>query len=99
MPVAATVAGRLGAGSGCDTTWLLAAGRVEIEPVVSGALARLVENGLEYGVSKRAESEQLAVPIAINATAMTRGETRGRHCTSGRVMWLLVGTQQTETLK
>src|SRR5450756_751311 len=57
-PVLATVAGRLGAGSGCDSTWPLDAGRDAIEPVVSCWRAlRLEAYGLE---SKRELSEPVS---------------------------------------
>jgi hypothetical protein len=36
MPAAATVAGRVGGGSGWAVTWLAGAGRAGIEPVTSG---------------------------------------------------------------
>src|SRR5664279_5423137 len=94
-PVLATVAGRLGAGSGCDSTWPLDAGRDAIEPVVSCWRAlRLEAYGLE---SKRELSEQPAAAMPTSARTATCGQIcellRERDGTLIRDMWLLTYTQ------
>src|SRR5450631_1013270 len=98
-PVLATVAGRLGAGSGCDSTCPLDAGRDAIDPVVSCWRAlRLEAYGLE---SKRALSEQPAAAMPTSARTATCGQkcelvcelARERDGTLIRDMWLLTHTQ------
>jgi hypothetical protein len=93
------VAGRLGAGNGCDWTRAVVAGRVAIEPVTSwrGAGWRLLEaKGLE---SKRAEFSQPARAVPTKARTATRGKMRkadcGRQGAVERGMWLLTHTQIT----
>ena len=93
-----TVAGRLGAGSGCDSTRPELAGRDETEPVVScgGVALRLDAKGFE---SKRPLSEQPAAAMPTRPRTATRGQidelARERDGTMERCMWLLTRTLQT----
>src|ERR1035437_5711184 len=88
---AAPAGGGLGAGSGCDSTWPLDAGRDAIEPVVSCWRAlRLEAYGLE---SKRELSEQPAAAMPTSARTATCGQKCERDGTLMRGMWLLTHTQ------
>jgi hypothetical protein len=86
----ATVASRLGAGNGCETTLEFDTGRDVTEPVMSWREAsRFDANGLE---SKRAEFSQPATATPTRTRTATRGQTRGRDGTLGRDIWLLTHT-------